>query len=170
MPLILSTSPFLDRPVRPLERAGILFQRLQRFISFKPAQDPDSGEMVVILKVQVRHFTTSEEGTAGADASALIPPYFLSYVASNVEAVDVQTQEIVYTRTLETAEEWQALLAADPRPLALRGDAFGRQMHQAQQTAMSEQLVAAMDAADGAPWYRFGGAPEPETSPITSAA
>ena len=167
MPDALGTPPFIDRPVRPLLRAGIWFQRIQRWVSYLPEQNPRTGEVSLLVVVEVQHFTTNADGTQGADASALIPSYQLTYSANNTEIIDLATGEIVLTRALEEDAEWEQKLADDPRHLARRGNAFGWQLHQPMPTPTSDQLIAAMDAADGPPWFRFGGRPEAEGGAVT---
>jgi hypothetical protein len=157
--------PFIDVPVRPLLKGGVLFQRITRWLETSPRQDPDSGALVVEVKVQVRHFLTNADGTPGADASELVPHEVLTYSALNTEAVDVATGEVVYTRLKQTAAEWHQLLADDPRTLMPRGNAYGMQLH-AGPVDLVPQIRAAMQAADGPPWYRFGGRPEGEAPPV----
>ncbi|MDO7853167.1 hypothetical protein [Hymenobacter convexus] len=161
MPLVLSAPPFIDRAIRPLRIGPLVFQRVQRYLTHYPVQDPLTGNVEVFVEVWVLHFFTNADGTAGADAGAVVANYKATYKALNSEIIDVRTQEIVYTRKRETDQEWADLLAGDPRPLAERGNAFGQQMHTLPTVTQAQQLEAAMDAADGPPWYRFGRDEEP---------
>lgn len=156
MPLLAVPDFFIDEPVRPLRKGGILFQRVQRYLDIHPHQDPITGEMYVLLTVQVQHFLTNEDGTAGADASELVPPYPMTYAANNCEAIDLATGEIVYSYTVASDRaKFEADCAADPRPLLLRGDAYKAQMHGGP-VDMLAPIREAMRAADGPPYYRFG--------------
>lgn len=164
MPLIPFQHQFIDVPIRPLERTGLTFQRRLRYKHLSPAQDPESGEMVILLTVQVDHFRTQADGTPGLDARELIAQYEETFRADNTEAIDLATGEVVHVRVQQTEAEWQAQLAADPRNLILRGDAYEATMHSGA-VDMVPQIRAAMLAADGPPYYRFGGPSAPEAAP-----
>jgi hypothetical protein len=159
MPLIQPPAEFIDEPIRPITIGGVEFQRLLRYVLSAPRQDPETGEMTVLLTVQVRHYLTQADGTAGSSAHELVKPYELTFRADNAEAVDVATGELAASRLMQTNEQWLAELEADERTLIQRGDAYRATMH-AGPVDMVPQIRAAMRAADGAPYYRFGGRPE----------
>ncbi|MDO7846476.1 hypothetical protein Q5H92_08915 [Hymenobacter sp. M29] len=161
MPLELTAPPFIDRPVRPLVKGPITYQRVQRYLTHYPKQDPITGNVVLFLSAWVMHFFTNPDGSPGADASETVANYQITYEANNKEIIDLSSGAILYTRDKENDETWAALLAADPRPLAERGNAFGWQMQQKPEITQAAQIEAAMDAADGPPWYRFGRDEEP---------
>lgn len=154
MPLLQPDPIFIDEPIRPTTVDGLVFQRQLRYVSFAPAQHPDTGEMSVLLTVQVRHFLTQPDGTA-AYAPTLVPSRLEVFVANNSEALDTATGEIVRTQVQQTNEEWLAECDADPRTLMLRGAAYAATMHGGD-VDMVEPIRAAMRAADGPPYYRFG--------------
>lgn len=151
----LKQPPFIDVVVRPITVAGIEFKRSQRYVGHFPEQNPVNGEMSVTVRVLVRHFLTDADGTL-VDANQLMSNYFLTYRADNTEVVDLSTEQVVMNQDGKSVEEFDALIAADPRPLAKRGNAFGWQMHYPSAQSESDQIEAAMIAADTAPWYRFG--------------
>ena len=154
MPRALPTPPFIERPVRAIIRDGLTFQRVQRLAQFSVSVD-DGGNTIVLVRVKVWHFHTNANGTAGESASRLFPTYTLDYTTSNAEAIDPATGAVLLTQEARSWQDWMALIAADSRPLALRGDAYGWQLHQAQTGSMADLLDAAMDAADAPPYSRF---------------
>lgn len=154
--MLLQPPPqFIDVPVRPITVAGIVFQRIQRYMGMDPRQDPVTGEMVMVLTVWVMHFVTNADGTPGESAEKLLAPYKLIYRADNTEAIDTNTGEIVFTRTHESDQQWHDLLLNDPRTLIGRGDAYRNQLFSGPQDLVPA-ITAAMQAADGPPYYRFG--------------
>jgi hypothetical protein len=155
---------FIDEEIRSVIIDGITFRRFLRYCKSTPDQNPETGEMSVILIAQVRHYLVNQDGTLGAYAPKLVPSYFESFRADNTEAIDTATGEIVLTRLLENDEQWLALLEADARTLIQRGDAYALTMHSGP-VDMVPQIREAMRAADGAPYWRFGGRPEPSPEP-----
>lgn len=150
---------FIDEPIRPIIIDNVLFQRALRYVLVAPEQDPDTGVMNLLLTVQVRHFLTAADGSAGTFAPTLVPSYLKTFRADNTEALDTATGEIVKTRVQQTDEQWLAELRADERVLIQRGDAYAARLH-AGPIDMVPQIREAMRAADGPPYYRFGGQPE----------
>jgi hypothetical protein len=159
MPLLPFQHTFIDEPIRPITINGVLFQRLIRYVGLNPYQDPDTGEMSISLKVQVRHYLTNENGTAGSEAFSLVPNRIETFRTNNTEVIDLATGATVLTLTVETPAVWGKMLSDDPRNLLGRGDAYEAQMHSGP-VDMVPQIREAMRAADAAPFYRFGGRPE----------
>lgn len=150
----LPTPPFVERRVRPIVCDGLTFQRVQRLSRF--AIDVDAGGNVsVLLRVSCYHFHTNADGTAGAPANKLIPPYALDYTTDNAEAVDAATGEVVLLQGELKWEDWLQRIEDDPRALVLRGDGYGWQMHEVPTKSMADEMGVAMDAADAPPYSRF---------------
>ena len=161
--MLIDPAPqFLDVPVRPLFFGNRWFHRSTRFIGFSPRQNPDTGEMSVVLEVAVRHFHVLADGSQGASAQELIPlrEHYQTYRADNSEAVDLRTGEVVeLTQGHLSSAAYDAVLQADPRPLMRRGNAFRTMFYNLPEENQLEMIANAMRLADNDLYGRFGNGP-----------
>ena len=158
MPLSTFAHSFIEIPVS--DRTPGVKQKA-RWLNMTPSQDPDTGEVSIKAWVLVNPYAADDTAPDGYGAPLRgngIDPYKVVLIADNNTAVDATTGEVLFVRSTENHDEWQAKLQDDPRQLLLQGDFFELLIAYSP-IAIGELLENFMRQADAPPFSKFSGTP-----------